>query len=83
RNIDTLLFVIAGATSGVMLGTLGGELPEDADSVLAGQMLRLLGVPEREAREIARRPLPGAGRARAATDAKGSRTTVKQGDPDE
>ena len=83
RNIDTLLFVIAGAPSGVMMGTLGGELPEDADSVLAGQMLQLLGVPEREAREIARRPLPGEGRTRAAADAKGSRTTVKQGDQDE
>lgn len=63
QDVDTTLVVIAGATSGVMLGTLEGALPEDADRQLAFQMLQLLGVPPDEANEIARRPLLGARRS--------------------
>jgi AcrR family transcriptional regulator len=70
RDIDTMLFVIAGATAGVMMATLDGELTEDADSLLVEQMLRLLGLPQSEAHEIAGRPLADPGQPRAATDPK-------------
>jgi AcrR family transcriptional regulator len=70
RDIDTMLFVIAGATAGVMMGTLEGELTEDADSLLVEQILGLLGLPQSEAHEIAGRPLVDRGQPRAATDPK-------------
>ena len=34
------------------------SLPDDADSLVAEQLLQLLGLPREEAVEIARRPLP-------------------------
>jgi AcrR family transcriptional regulator len=80
RDIDTMLVVIAGATAGVMMGTLEGELAEDADSQLAELMLRLLGLRAGEAREIAGRPLHDRRQPRAATEPKRLLTHRKQRD---
>ncbi len=57
-NEVTTLAMIAGAILGVMQARLKGEVPDDADCLLARNLLRLLGLPEEEAAEIARRPLP-------------------------
>lgn len=55
---ETALAAIGGAVLGVMHAKLLGGLPADADSALAEQLLRSLGLPEGEAAEIARRPVP-------------------------
>lgn len=54
----TTFALIAGAIFGVMQARLKGHVPDDADCLLARNLLRLLGLPEDEAAEIARRPLP-------------------------
>ena len=46
------------ASQGTFSDLLPDSLPEDADSLVAEQLLRLLGLPREEAGEIARRPLP-------------------------
>ncbi len=54
----TMFAMIAGAIFGVMQARLKGLVPDDADCLLAGNLLRLLGLPDDEATEMARRPLP-------------------------
>jgi AcrR family transcriptional regulator len=54
----TTIAMIGGAVLGAMRARLAGGLPRDADRFLATQLLVLLGVPPREAREIAGRRLP-------------------------
>jgi AcrR family transcriptional regulator len=66
----TTLAVVTGAVFGAMHARLSqvspgsfpdllpGSLPDDADSLVAEQLLQLLGLPREEAAEIARRPLP-------------------------
>jgi AcrR family transcriptional regulator len=49
-----------GALLNVMRGVLEGGLGDDADVVHAEGMLRLFGVPAKEAAKVARRPLPEA-----------------------
>jgi len=46
------------ASSGAFSDLLPDSLPADADSLVAEQLLQLLGLPREEAAEIARRPLP-------------------------
>jgi len=50
--------VVAGAVLGAMHTRLARALPDDADSLVAEQVLQLLGLARQEAAEIARRPLP-------------------------
>jgi AcrR family transcriptional regulator len=69
-NEATTLAVVAGAVFGAMHARstqnspgsfpdlLPGSLPDDADCLVAEQLLQLLGLPREEAAEIARRPLP-------------------------
>jgi AcrR family transcriptional regulator len=54
----TTLAVVAGGLLGAMRARLTQGLPDDADSLVAEQLLQLLGLPREEAAEIARRPLP-------------------------
>lgn len=54
----TTLAAVAGAVLGVMHARLNQVLPDDADCLLAEQLLQLLGLPRDEAAEVARRPLP-------------------------
>jgi len=54
----TTLAAVAGAVLGVMHARLNQVLPDDADCLLAEQLLQLLGLPRQVAAEIARRPLP-------------------------
>jgi AcrR family transcriptional regulator len=62
----TALAVVPGAMFGAMHARrsrmlpdlLTGPLPDDFDSLVAEQLLQLLGLPREEAAEIARRPLP-------------------------
>ena len=58
----TTLAVVPGALFGAMHARLSqvlpDSLPDDADSLVAEQLLQLLGLPREEAAEIARRPLP-------------------------
>jgi hypothetical protein len=46
------------ASPGAFSDLLPDSLPDDADSLVAEQLLQLLGLPREEAAEIARRPLP-------------------------
>jgi AcrR family transcriptional regulator len=69
-NEATTLAVVTGAVFGAMHARRAQEspgsfpdlfpdpLPEDADCLVAEQLLQLLGLPREEAAEIARRPLP-------------------------
>jgi AcrR family transcriptional regulator len=54
----TTVAAFGGALLGVMRTRLEGKLPRDADRFLAEELLRLLGLPPREAAKIARRRLP-------------------------
>jgi hypothetical protein len=54
----TSLALIGGAIFGAMTARHLGVGPADADSLVAEQLLELLGLPASEAAEIARRPLP-------------------------
>ena len=58
----TTLAVVTGAVFGAMHArltqVLPDSLPDDADCLVAEQLLQLLGLPRDEAAEIARRPLP-------------------------
>jgi hypothetical protein len=54
----TTVAAFGGALLGVMRTKLEGDLPKDADRFLAEQLLRLLGLPPREAAKIASRRLP-------------------------
>ena len=58
-DLHTTVAAIAGASFGVIKSTLEGRLPDDADSLLAAQILHVLGLTMEEANEIAFRPLPG------------------------
>ena len=69
-NEATTLAVVTGAVFGAMHarrtqglqrsfpGLFPDPMPDDADSLVAEQLLRVLGLPREEAAEIARRPLP-------------------------
>lgn len=57
-DLRLLNHVIGGAVSGVMRAKLDGGLGPDADAELAAAVLRLVGLPAREARDVAWRPLP-------------------------
>ena len=57
-DLHTSVAAIAGASFGVMKSTLEGKLPDDADCLLAEQILHVLGLPTEEAHEIAFSPLP-------------------------
>lgn len=59
----TLVEMLAGAMIGVLRARLEGRLGADAPTALAHHALRLLGLPEAEAKRIAARPLPLEGRA--------------------
>ncbi len=54
----TSLAVVGGAVLGTMIAKRLGVMPGNADSLMAQQLLELLGLPADEAREIANRPLP-------------------------
>lgn len=68
-DLHTTVAAIAGASFGVMKSTLEGRLPDDADSLLAEQILFVLGLPAPEAHAIAFGPLPE--RADASSPAEG------------
>jgi AcrR family transcriptional regulator len=57
-DVRLLNHVIGGAVFGVMRARLGGGLGPDADAELAAAVLRLVGLPAADAREVAWRPLP-------------------------
>lgn len=65
----TTVAAFGGALLGVMRTKLEGKLPRDADRFLAEQLLRLLGLPPKEAAEIAGRRLPPMARLVAETAA--------------
>jgi AcrR family transcriptional regulator len=50
--------MLAGSAFALIRAILAGNAPEDADQAHAEAILRLLGIPDDEAREISRRPLP-------------------------
>ncbi|MFQ5699133.1 MAG: TetR/AcrR family transcriptional regulator [Myxococcota bacterium] len=54
----TSLALVGGAVLGAMIAARRSDVPDDADSLAAQQLLELLGVPRHEAAEIAGRPLP-------------------------
>jgi AcrR family transcriptional regulator len=60
-NERTALFAAGGALLAVMRAVLDGHAPKDADVHHAEGILRMLGLPDGEAAEIARRPLPTIG----------------------
>ena len=57
-DVRLLNHVIGGAVWAVMRAKLVAALGPDADAELAATVLRMVGLPPREAREIAWRPLP-------------------------
>jgi AcrR family transcriptional regulator len=57
-NEQVALFAAGGALLAVMRAVLDGHAPKDADVHHAEGILRMLGLPDDEAAEIARRPLP-------------------------
>jgi len=57
-DAETTIAAFGGALLGVMQTKLEGELPEDADRFLAEELLRLLGLTPKEAKEIAGRKMP-------------------------
>jgi AcrR family transcriptional regulator len=78
----TALAVVPGAMFGAMHARLSkmlpdllpDSLPNDLDSLVAEQLLQLLGLPREEAAEIARRPLPASSEERPpAPDANADR----------
>lgn len=56
-DLDTALLTLAGSALGVIRAILAGKAPDDAESSHAELVLRMVGVPAAEAREIAHRPL--------------------------
>ncbi len=80
----TTVAAFGGALLGVMRTKLEGELPRQADRFLAEELLRLLGLQPKEAKEIAGRRLPplkrlvsetAAARAASASGTKETRST--------
>ena len=57
-NPDVFFAILAGSAFALIRAILSGHAPKNADSEHAEAILRLLGVPNDEAREISRRPLP-------------------------
>jgi AcrR family transcriptional regulator len=57
-NEQVAVFAAGGALLAVMRAVLDGHAPKDADVHHAEGILRLLGLPDDEAADIARRPLP-------------------------
>ncbi len=60
-NVFLLSHTIGAAVAAGLRGRLAGELGPDVDRDLAALVLRILGVPPDEARDIANRPLPAVG----------------------
>jgi hypothetical protein len=56
--------LVAEPAVGVMRAVLDGQAPQDADLHHAEGVLRLLGLPAKEAAEIARRALPSVSSSR-------------------
>jgi AcrR family transcriptional regulator len=56
-NLDVVLTMLAASAIALIRSMLEGEAPPDADQHHAESVLRMLGVPPDEAREISRRPL--------------------------
>ncbi len=54
----TCLAMVGGAVLGAMIAEGMNVLPDEADCLVAQQLLELLGVPKHEADDLARRPLP-------------------------
>lgn len=55
------LTMLAGSAFALIRAILNGNAPEDADQAHSEAILRILGIPDDEAREISRRPLPKSG----------------------
>jgi AcrR family transcriptional regulator len=56
--------MLAGSAFALIRAILAGNAPDDADQAHAEAILRLLGIPDDEARKISRRPLTATGRTR-------------------
>jgi AcrR family transcriptional regulator len=63
-NPDVFFAILAGSAFALIRAILSGHAPKNADSEHAEAILRLLGVPNDEAHEISRRPLPRSGSTR-------------------
>jgi AcrR family transcriptional regulator len=57
-DVSLLKYAIGGAVFTVMQAKLTGALGRDADSSLAAAVLRMVGLPAGEARDVARRRVP-------------------------
>jgi len=57
-DVEVTLAFVTGAVVSIMRGVLQGRLGDDADIAAAETLLNTFGIPEEEAAEIARRPLP-------------------------
>jgi AcrR family transcriptional regulator len=66
-NEAVTLSAMGGALSAVMRLVLDKQAPRNADVLLAEGMLRLLGLPPEEARQIARRRMPSGSRSGRST----------------
>ncbi len=64
----TSVALVGGGVLGAIIAEHRKLVPDDADCLVAQQLLELLGVPGNEATEIARRPLPPIPRTREARD---------------
>jgi AcrR family transcriptional regulator len=60
-SLDVALLMLAGSAFALIRAILDDAAPPDADQAHAEAILRMLGVPDEEAREISRRPLGPAG----------------------
>jgi AcrR family transcriptional regulator len=56
-DLDVMLLMLAGGAFALIRAILDGDAPEDAEQSHAESILRLLGLPHDEAREISRLPL--------------------------
>ncbi len=61
EDIELAATMIAGSAEAVVRRRLEGELPPEAEAALAAHVLRLLGVPDDDARAIAGEELPSLG----------------------
>jgi AcrR family transcriptional regulator len=57
-DLEATLYAVGGAVLAIMIARLEGELESEAPERAATLALKLLGIPDSEAAEIARRPLP-------------------------
>jgi AcrR family transcriptional regulator len=64
-DVDSTVLAAAGTVMAIMTARLRGELVKDAPERAATIILRLLGLPAKEAQELAHRPLPESRRQKA------------------